>query len=76
MECELVKAFEEDRYALIVGKVLRLEVEDEALKPDGSLDVEKARPLLITGSPQGDAFLHPAGPGDIRSVCGHVSGWE
>ena len=56
MECELVKELEEDRYALIVGKVLRLEVADEALKPDGSLDVERARPLLITGSHKGMHF--------------------
>ena len=56
MECELVREFEEDRYALIVGRVLRLEVADEVLKPDGSLDIEKARPLLITGSKKGMHF--------------------
>jgi len=53
MECELVREFEEDRYALIVGKVLRLEVADDVLKADGSLDTERARPLLITGSRKG-----------------------
>ncbi len=53
MECELVKEFEEDRYVLIVGKVLRLEVADDVLKPDGSLNIEKAWPLLITGSRKG-----------------------
>ncbi len=56
MECERVKEFEEDRYVLIVGKVLRLEVSDDVLKPDGSLDIEKARPLLITGSKKGMHF--------------------
>jgi flavin reductase (DIM6/NTAB) family NADH-FMN oxidoreductase RutF len=56
MECELVREFEEDQYALIVGKVLRLEVADDVLKPDGSLDIEKARPLLITGSKKGMHF--------------------
>jgi flavin reductase (DIM6/NTAB) family NADH-FMN oxidoreductase RutF len=56
MECELVKEFEEERYALIVGRVLRLEVADDVLKADGSLDIQKARPLLITGSKQGMHF--------------------
>jgi flavin reductase (DIM6/NTAB) family NADH-FMN oxidoreductase RutF len=56
MECERVKEFEEDRYALIVGKVVRLEVADKVLKADGSLDIEKARPLLITGSKKGMHF--------------------
>jgi len=56
MECELVKEFEEERYALIMGKVLRLEVADDALKPDGSLDIEKARPLLISGNKKGMHF--------------------
>jgi len=56
IECELVKEFEEDRYVLIVGRVLRLEVADGMLKPDGSLDIEKARPLLMTGSKKGMHF--------------------
>lgn len=56
MECELVKEVEEERYALIVGRVLRLEAADDVLKPDGSLDIEKARPLLITGSKEGMHF--------------------
>jgi len=56
MECELVKEFEEDRYVLIVGRVVRLEVADEVLKQDGSLDIEKARPLLMTGTKKGMHF--------------------
>ena len=56
MECERVKEFEEDRYVLIVGKVVRLEVDDKFLTPDGSLDIQKARPLLMTGSSKGMHF--------------------
>lgn len=48
MECTLVKEFIEDAYSLIIGKVVRLEVRDDVLKPDGSLDVEKAAPLMMT----------------------------
>jgi len=31
-------------------------VADDVLKPDGSLDIEKAKPLLITGSRRGMHF--------------------
>jgi flavin reductase (DIM6/NTAB) family NADH-FMN oxidoreductase RutF len=49
MECDCVQLYEEDKFVLIVGKVLRLEVDDRVLDDDGNLDVGKARPLLITG---------------------------
>jgi flavin reductase (DIM6/NTAB) family NADH-FMN oxidoreductase RutF len=50
MECELFKTYEEPNYVLVMGKVLRLEVADEVLNPDGGLDVHKDRPLMMTGS--------------------------
>jgi flavin reductase (DIM6/NTAB) family NADH-FMN oxidoreductase RutF len=56
MECELVKLFEEDRYVLIIGKVVQLELSDAVLGPDGFLDVEKARPLLMAGGKKGMHF--------------------
>ncbi|QTA89711.1 flavin reductase family protein [Desulfonema magnum] len=56
MECELYKEYEEEQYVLIMGKVLRLEVADEFLSPDGSLDVRKAKPLMMTGSKKGMHF--------------------
>ena len=56
MECEFQREYEEPNYVLIVGKVLRLEVTDEVMKADGSLDIEKAKPLLITGSRKGMHF--------------------
>ena len=56
MECELFKVYEEPDYVLIMGKVLRLEVADEVLTPDGGLDVQKARPLMMTGSKKGMHF--------------------
>ena len=46
----MVKEYDEDRFVLLLGKVVRLEVRDDVLTPDGSLDVDKARPLLMTGS--------------------------
>lgn len=56
MECELVKLFEEDTYVLIMGKVVRLELSDAVVGPDGLLDVEKARPLLMAGGKKGMHF--------------------
>ncbi len=53
MECERVTLYEEASYVLIVGRVLRLEAADEVMGEDGGLDIEKARPLLMTGSKRG-----------------------
>jgi hypothetical protein len=40
-----------------VGQVVHLEVADEVYRPDdGSLDLDKARPLMMTGSNQGMKF--------------------
>lgn len=56
MECERFKEYEEPNYILIMGKVRRLEVEDAVLSPEGDLEIEKARPLMMTGSKQGMHF--------------------
>ncbi|MBA2862198.1 flavin reductase family protein [Methanococcus maripaludis] len=53
MECELHKLYEEEDYVLIVGKVVNLDVDDKYLKEDGSLDVEKANPLMNVGNAAG-----------------------
>jgi len=56
MECERVTLYEEASYVLIVGRVLRLEADDEVMGEDGGLDIEKARPLLMTGSRTGMSY--------------------
>ncbi|MDW5563154.1 MAG: flavin reductase family protein [Methanomassiliicoccus sp.] len=56
MECKLDRLYEEDQYVLIMGKVVRLEVEDSVYGKDGHLDVEGARPLMMTGSDDGMHF--------------------
>lgn len=56
MECELEEEFEGKSHVLIVGKVMRLEVLDEVILPDGSLDLDKAKPLMITGNKKGMNF--------------------
>jgi flavin reductase (DIM6/NTAB) family NADH-FMN oxidoreductase RutF len=53
MECRLYKAYVEPQYVLIVGQVVHLEVADQVYLPDGSLDLGKARPLMMAGSNRG-----------------------
>jgi flavin reductase (DIM6/NTAB) family NADH-FMN oxidoreductase RutF len=53
MECKLHKAYEESNYVLIVGKVLQLEVADDVLTSEGTLDVDKAKPLMMVGGGKG-----------------------
>lgn len=44
-------------YALIFGKVVHLEVEDDIYdKESGSWDIEKAKPLMMIGSDSGMHF--------------------
>jgi flavin reductase (DIM6/NTAB) family NADH-FMN oxidoreductase RutF len=50
MECKLDKMFEETQYILLMGKVVHLEVTDDIYRPDGSWDLEKAKPLMMAGS--------------------------
>jgi len=56
MECELFKIYEEPDYILVMGKVLRLEVDDSYLTSDGDLDSSKANPLMMIGSKKGMHF--------------------
>lgn len=39
-----------------MGRVLRIEVADDVLRPDGSLDIQKAKPLMMMGSQKGMNF--------------------
>ncbi|MBF0377499.1 MAG: flavin reductase family protein [Desulfamplus sp.] len=56
MECELFKIYEESDYVLVMGKVLRLEVDDMYLTSDKTLDIQKAKPLMMIGSKKGMHF--------------------
>ena len=63
MECETEKIFEEKKYLLIMGKVVHLEVDDQAMGDDGALDLESARPLMMTGSNKGMHFCRAVDTG-------------
>ena len=56
MECRLQRLFEEEKYSLIVGQVLRLEIADDMVTSDGKLDLAKAKPLMMTGLGKGMNF--------------------
>ena len=56
MECELYKEYVETDYVLVMGTVRHLEVADHVLTVNGDLDIEKARPLMMTGSRKGMRF--------------------
>lgn len=61
MECKLDKTFEEPDYVLIMGRVVHLEVADAVLTSDGVLNIEKARPLMMTGGDKGMNFCTVTG---------------
>ncbi|BBO85603.1 flavin reductase family protein [Desulfosarcina ovata] len=61
MECELFKLYEETQYVLVMGRVLRLEVDDAVLNAQGEFDVTKARPLMMAGTRKGMDFCTVAG---------------
>jgi flavin reductase (DIM6/NTAB) family NADH-FMN oxidoreductase RutF len=61
MECKLHKIIAEEYdnfpYALVLGKVVHLEIRDDIYNPEnGSWDVEKAKPLMMTESDRGMHF--------------------
>lgn len=56
MECRLEKEFKEEKYSLVMGKVLRLEVKDGVLDETCRLDPLAATPLMMTGSKTGMHF--------------------
>lgn len=56
MECELFKLYEESTYVLVMGRVVRLEVDDAVLDAKGAFDVAKARPLMMAGTRRGMQF--------------------
>jgi flavin reductase (DIM6/NTAB) family NADH-FMN oxidoreductase RutF len=66
MECRLYKEYVEPQYVLIVGKVVHLEVADAVCLPDGSLDLGKAQPLLMSGSNKGMRFCTALGTGGFE----------
>lgn len=50
-ECVLVEEISREKYSLIIGKVVHLEVKDDCFDKNGDMDIEKAKPLIaVIGS--------------------------
>jgi flavin reductase (DIM6/NTAB) family NADH-FMN oxidoreductase RutF len=53
MECRLAGFHQGPGYTLVMGQVLRLEVDDACLTPEGRLDLDRAKPLMMIGGKKG-----------------------
>lgn len=49
MECELVQQIVEEKYVLLIGRVVHLEVSEGAVNERGLFDITKTKPLMISG---------------------------
>jgi len=69
MECILDKEVtEEEKYSIIIGKVVHLEVVDQYFKT-GDMDFERAKPLSMMAGDEGMYFTVPKGTGDYRKYA-------
>jgi len=53
MECCLAGFHKGPGYTLVMGKVLRLEVDDACLTPEGTLNLDQTKPLMMFGGNKG-----------------------
>ncbi|WAI01997.1 flavin reductase family protein [Methanogenium organophilum] len=63
MECRLVEEILREKYALVIGKVERLEVNDQYASSDGDIDIESARPLSMVCGNDGIRYTYPVDAG-------------
>ncbi|HII02364.1 TPA: flavin reductase family protein [Methanosarcinaceae archaeon] len=62
-ECTLVEEILREKFSLIIGKVVNLEVDERFFDEEGKMDFEKAKPLTCVLGPKGLTFTHPADAG-------------
>ncbi|KAF5060752.1 MAG: flavin reductase family protein [Methanoculleus marisnigri] len=63
MECRLVEEITREKYALVVGEVVHLEVSDRYATAQGNLDIDAARPLCMVCGNDGIRFTFPVDAG-------------
>ncbi|MDD4567383.1 MAG: flavin reductase family protein [Methanoculleus chikugoensis] len=63
MECRLVEEITREKFALVIGEVVRLEVNDRHVTAQGNLDIDAARPLCMVCSNDGIRFAYPVDAG-------------
>ena len=59
MECRLVEEITREMYALVIGSVVHLEVNDRYATDGGDMDFGAARPLCMVCSNDGIRFAYP-----------------
>ncbi|NLB01184.1 MAG: flavin reductase family protein [Methanomicrobiales archaeon] len=63
MECRLVEEITREKYALVIGKVVRLEVNDRYATAEGNMDLDAARPLCMVCDDNRIRFTYPVDAG-------------
>jgi flavin reductase (DIM6/NTAB) family NADH-FMN oxidoreductase RutF len=62
-ECRIEEEIAREKYALIVGRVVQLEVDDRYFSEADGMNYEKAMPLCSIGGPNGMQFVRPISTG-------------
>jgi len=62
-ECVLVEEVSRQKYSLIIGKVVHLEVDEDYFDLNGDMNIEKARPLVAVIGEKGTWFTYPVSEG-------------
>jgi len=63
MECRLVEEILRENYALVIGQVEHLEVNDRYATGEGDIDIESARPLCMVCGNGGIRYTYPVDAG-------------
>ena len=63
-ECVLEEEIVRDKFVLIIGKVVHLEVDDRFFSEADGMDMEKAKPLCAVGGQKGMKFAYPVPSGE------------
>ncbi|WP_214020121.1 flavin reductase family protein [Methanoculleus sp.] len=63
MECRLVEEITREKYALVIGKVVHLEMNDRHVTGEGDMDFGAARPLCMVCGNNGIRFTYPVDAG-------------
>lgn len=62
-ECTLVEEILREKFSLIIGKVVNLEVDENFFDEEGRMDFENAKPLSCILGPKGLTFTYPRDTG-------------
>nr|WP_304364495.1 flavin reductase family protein [Methanosarcina sp. KYL-1] len=68
-ECTLVEEILREKFSLIIGKVVNLEVDERFFDEEGKMDFEKAKPLTCILGLKGLTFTYPADTGKSASYA-------